>query len=304
MANARPVAIVTDSTADLPDDIVARRGISVVPLSVRFGEESFLDGIDITPAVFLQRLTASSELPKTSQPSVAAFEAVFRSHVDAGRNVICITIGSKLSGTHNAARLAADAVAPDRIRIVDSGATAMHMGIVLLETADAVDAGASLAVADEIAHETSRRTRFLVLLDTLDYVYRGGRIGKAAHLFGSMLSIKPIIGFRDGEVIPVERARTWRKALARLVDLIAEQASIDRLVIGHAGNPSDAAELQRLLAHLVPPDRLLITEAGPVLLTYSGPGAVAVAALRRDDRNGRSSTLTTAGGMTGRGSAR
>jgi DegV family protein with EDD domain len=295
MAASRPVAIVTDSTADLPADVANRLGVTVVPLTVRFGQESFLDGVELSPAAFLQRLTTSAELPKTSQPTVAAFDSAFRRLVESDHDVLCITIASKLSGTHNAARLAAEAVPSDRIRVLDSGATAMQQGIVILEAIDAVEAGGSLEQVRHAAVDAIARTQFLVALDTLDYVYRGGRIGKAAHLMGSVLAIKPLLTFRDGEVQPLERARTWRKALTRLVELAEAAAPIDRLLIGHAGNASDALELKRRLEHLVPPDKLLIAEAGPVLLTYSGPGAVAVAALRSNDRNGRSSTLEPTG---------
>lgn len=295
MNASRPVAIVTDSTADLPRELAQELGVAVVPLTVRFGEESFLDGVELSPTAFLRRLTTEVELPKTSQPTVAAFGTIFTRLIDAGNDVVCITIASKLSGTHNAARLAADGLLNDRIRVLDSGATAMQQGIVVLESAAAANAGESLAGVCRIAEETIARTTFLVALDTLDFVYRGGRIGKAAHLMGSVLSIKPLLTVRDGEVLPVERARTWKKALTRLVELTEASAPIDRLLIGHAGNPSDAADLKRRLAHLVPADRLLIAEAGPVLLTYSGPGAIATAVLKSADRNGRSSTLDAAG---------
>jgi DegV family protein with EDD domain len=294
MAASRPVAIVTDSTADLPADLVSRMDIRVVPLSVRFGEETFLDGVELTPAAFLARLTTTSELPKTSQPPVAAFETVFRELTDAGHDVACITIAANLSGTHNAARLAAESVAPDRVRVIDCGGTAMHQGIVVLEACDAARGDASLDRVVEAARGAVARAQMFVVLDTLDYVYRGGRIGKASHLVGSMLAIKPILTLRDGEVLPVERARTWRKAVNRLVELTEALAPVERLLIGHAGNPSDAAELRRRLEHLVPSDRLLIAEAGPVLLTYAGPGGIATAVLR-NDRSGGSATLRVSG---------
>jgi DegV family protein with EDD domain len=269
--------------------------VNVVPLSVRFGEESFLDGVELSPGEFLQRLQSIAELPKTSQPAVSAFEAVFRRLVDEGNDVICVTISARLSGTHNAARLAAEAVDPQRIRVVDSGSTAMSQGLVVLETADCAQHGADLDRVRAVAIDTASRSNLLAALETLDYVHKGGRIGKAAHLVGSMLAIKPIVTVRDGEVHPVERTRTWRKALTRVVELTEAFGPLDRLIIGHAGNPSDAAELKNRLGHLVRPDRLLIAEAGPVLITYAGPGAVATGALRTSDRNVRSSTLEASG---------
>lgn len=295
MAQTRRVAVVTDSTADLPSEVVASTGVIVVPLSVRFGEESFLDGVEMAPAEFLERLQSAADLPKTSQPPVSAFESAFRRLVDAGNDVVCVTISAKLSGTHNAARLAAEAIDPDRIRIVDSGATAMSQGIVVLEGADIAQQGGDLEHVHDAVVDSVARSNLFAALETLDYVYKGGRIGKAAHLVGSVLAIKPILTIRDGEVVPVERARSWRKALTRLGELTEALEPLDRLIIGHAGNPTDAEALKQRLGHLVPADRLLVVEAGPVLITYAGPGAVATGGLVSGDRNVRSSTLELSG---------
>jgi DegV family protein with EDD domain len=249
----------------------------------------------LKPAEFLRLLQAASELPKTSQPTVTAFQSTFRRLVDEGKDVLCITLASKLSGTFNAARLAADSVGPERIRVVDSGVTAMALGLIVNESATAARSGANLDSVMAVAAEAVERVNLFAALETLDYVHKGGRIGKAAHFVGSALAIKPIVTVRDGEVLPVERTRTWRKALTRLAELTEALGPLEALIVGHAGNPADAQELRERLKHLVPPERLFIAEVGPVLTTYAGPGAVATGVLVARDGNARSSTLEMVG---------
>ncbi|MGH2561793.1 MAG: DegV family protein [Thermomicrobiales bacterium] len=269
------VTVVTDSTADIPAALARSLGIRVVPLSVQFGEQTFLDGIELSAAEFLAKLVTSSELPKTSQPPTTAFESIFREEVDAGRQVVCLTIASRLSGTFNSARLAAEAVAPDRIHVVDSGTVTMHLGWgAVVAATEGAGADADQVIA--AARGAIARGHLYALLETLEYVYRGGRIGKAAQVFGSVLAIKPILTVRDGEVTPLERVRTWRKALDRMAELARGHAPLDSLAILHAGNPTDAAALADRLSDLVPPERLVTAEAGPVISTYAGPGAVGV----------------------------
>jgi DegV family protein with EDD domain len=270
------VLVVTDSTADVPKALAESVGLTIVPLSVRFGERTYLDGVDLGPTEFLRLLKSSTELPKTSQPATTAFESVIRSAVDAGRSVACFTIASRLSGTFNAARLAAETVDSTRVRVVDSGTVTMHLGWGAVAAARTAAAGASLDEVVAAGTETLRRTRLYALLETLDYVYKGGRIGKASQLVGSVLAIKPILSVRDGEVIPIERVRTWKKALDRIAELAREQAPLESLAVMHIGNAADADDLVGRLADLVPRERIVVTEAGPVIATYAGPGAVGV----------------------------
>ena len=276
---SRPVAVVTDSTADLPSSLAATPNITVVPLSVRFGERAYLDQVELGPDEFLTQLRAATTLPTTSQPPVTAFEAAFRTALDAGCDILCITLASALSGTHNAARLAAEAVGADRVRVVDSGTVTMRLGWAALAAARAAMGGADLAGAEAAARAALERAHLYCVLDTLDYVYRGGRIGRASQLVGSVLSIKPILTVRDGEVIPVERVRTWRKALDRMVELARSHAPLAELAVLHVGNPADARTLADRLDELVPDGAVLVTEAGPVIATYAGPGAVGVVPL-------------------------
>lgn len=277
MANWRQVLIVTDSTSDLPQHFVDDLGIVVVPLNIAFGSESFRDGIDLTPTAFLSKLQGSAALPKTSQPPVTAFESVFREAIERDRDVVCITISSDLSGTLNAARLAADATDPDRIHIVDSRATTMQEGWVVVEAARKAKDGADAAAVAETARNAIPRTRLYAVLRTLDYVHKGGRIGKAQQLVGSALAIKPILGFVDGVLVPVERVRTWKKAVARITALVTPTPT--DIAVLHSDNIEDAQRVAADLQRLYPRATIGISYAGATISTYAGPGALGVAVL-------------------------
>lgn len=277
MADRQNVLVVTDSTADIPRQWADDLGIVVVPLTVMFGTESFRDGIDLSPTEFLDRLREAPTLPTTSQPPVTAFETVFRDARERGQDVVCVTISADLSGTHNAARLAADAVDPERIRIVDSRAMTMQEGWVAIAAARRAREGASFDQVGEAAEAAISRAKLYAVLRTLDYVHKGGRIGRAQQLVGSALAIKPILGVVDGIVTPVERVRTWKKAVTRVAELITP-APTDILVI-HSDNLDDAQGVAAKLRHSYPDARIDIGWAGAAIATYAGPGAVGVAAL-------------------------
>lgn len=275
MATAtRPVTVVVDSTADIPPHLAAEVGLRVVPLLVRFGEQTYRDGVDLDAEGFLRLLTSTSTLPQTSQPPTTAFETVFREAIEAGNDVVCLTIASRLSGTYNSARLAAEAVDAARIHVIDSNTLTLHLGWGAIAAARAARNGANANDVTAIAMSTLQRGRLYALLETLDYLHRGGRIGRAAQIVGSMLHIKPILTVQDGEVVPLERVRTWRKALERLVELTRQDAPLEALAVMHVGNPSDAHAIAERLADLIPSDQILVTQAGPVIATYAGPGAV------------------------------
>lgn len=275
MATAtRPVTVVVDSTADIPPHLAEEVGLRVVPLLVRFGEQTYRDGVDLDAEGFLRLLTSTSALPQTSQPPATAFEAVFHEALEVGRDVVCLTIASRLSGTYNSARLAAEALDASRIQVIDSNTLTMHLGWGAIAAARAARNGASASDVVAIAVSTLQRGRLYALLETLDFLYRGGRIGRAAQLVGSMLNIKPILTVQDGEVVPLERVRTWRRAIERLVELTRQDAPLEALAVMHVGNPGDAQAIAERLADLIPSDQVLIAQAGPVIATYAGPGAV------------------------------
>jgi len=273
----QPVLVVTDSTSDIPESLSADLGISVVPLNVSFGNDTYRDGIDLSPTEFLDRLSASSALPKTSQPPVTEFESVFRAAVDRGQDVVCVTISSQLSGTWNAARLAAESVSTERIRVIDSRSVTMQLGLVAVAAARVARNGESL---DDVASEATAaigRVKLVAVLQTLDYVYKGGRIGRASQLVGSALAIKPILSVVDGVLVPVERVRTWKKAVGRLPDMIPPTPT--DIAVLHSRNEADAQVLIDRLRTAYPETRFSLGYAGAVIMTYAGPGAVGIAAL-------------------------
>lgn len=276
----RPVTMVTDSTSDIPDDVQRAFDITVVPLLVRFGDEVFKDGIELSAAGFLTKLRDSGSTPKTSQPAVSDFEAVFRDALQRGNDVLCVTISAQLSGTYNAARLAADAVDPDRVLVIDSGAVTMQLGFAAMEGARAARDGADLADVERAVRDALDRSRLFAVLKTLDYLYQGGRIGKVAQVFGSALAIKPILHLDEGIVVPLERVRTWNRALDRVGTLVEDLAPLSDLAVLHCDNTVDAQKLVDRLGHFVERSRIVVTHAGPVISTYAGPGAVGVALLR------------------------
>lgn len=277
MSDRQPVLVVTDSTADIPVHLAKSLGIEVVPLTISFDTESFLDGIDLTPAEFIARLRLAPNLPKTSQPPVTAFETVFRDARERSRDIVCITISADLSGTNNAARLAAGLVDPEHIRIVDARATTMQLGWVAIAAARLAQQGADFDQVSRAAESAIPRAKLYAVLQTLDYVYKGGRIGRAQQLVGSALAIKPILGVVDGVVTPVERVRTWKKAIARAGDLITPTPT-DIMVL-HSDNLADAQSLAERLSLAYPEATMEINFVGATITTYAGPGAIGVAAL-------------------------
>lgn len=277
MADRQHVLVVTDSTSDIPQHMADDLGIVVVPLTITFGSESFQDGIDLTPTAFLSKLRGSPVLPKTSQPPVAAFESVFREALDRDRDVVCITISADLSGTHNAARLAAEGLGSDRIQIIDSRATTMQEGWVVVEAARKAQTGADAAEVAAAARDAIPRSKLYAVLQTLDYVHKGGRIGKAQQLVGSALAIKPILSVVDGVLVPVERVRTWKKAVTRITELVTP-TPID-IAVMHSDNLEDAERVAADLRRTYPQAHIDISYAGATISTYAGPGALGVAAL-------------------------
>ncbi len=271
---SRPVVIVVDSTLDVPAGVAVDLGIQIIPLNVQFGDESFLDQVEMSSEEFLHRLTSSPDLPKTSQPAPARFEEAFRAATESGHDVLCITLASDLSGTYNSARLAAEAVDPERIRVIDSQSVSLAGGFMAIAAARAVRGGAGLTEATALVEPMPARTSLYAALDTLEFLHKGGRIGRASALVGSLLSIKPIIRIRDGQVQPVERVRTWRKAMDRLGTLAGEHAPAEHLGVMHVGNVPDGQRLADRIAPVIPSGHVSLGELGPVVATYGGPGLV------------------------------
>ena len=280
MTDHQRVTVVTDSTADIPPELADELRIEVVPLRVNFGQESYRDRVDLSTDELLARMEAAPSLPTTSQPTAGEFAAVFQEAIDAGRDVVCVTIGSKLSGTFQAANMAAEQVAPDRIDVIDGATTTMHLGWPAVAGARVARSGGDRdAVAAEVRSAQARSNLFVVL-KTLDYVYRGGRIGKVGQLVGSALNIKPIISVRDGRVVPIERIRTWKKALRRIVELTLEEGDLSDIMVMYVGEREDADAIVAELQSRFPDTNILLGRAGAVVSTHVGPGSVAIATLR------------------------
>jgi DegV family protein with EDD domain len=272
-----PVKIVTDSVADIPAAIARDLGISVVPLVLRFGSETYFDGVDLTSDEFYEKLRTSADFPATSVPSPAACAEAFEAAAAGGNEVLAITLSSKLSGTYNSALQGkALAARAGRIEVMDSGWAAIAEGFIVMEAARA---GASLEEAMNAARVTASRVDFLAAFDTLDYLRRGGRIGAAAGLVGSLLRINPLINLRDGVVHPVGRTRSRAKALDALVSFAGSFAHIEELAVGNAACEPDAEALIERLGSIYPRDRILRTRLTPVMGSHTGPGLIIVAVL-------------------------
>jgi fatty acid kinase fatty acid binding subunit len=274
------IRLVTDSTADIPLDQAQADGITVVPLTVFFGDEAYLDGVDLDNASFNSKLHASKELPRTSQPSPAAFQEAYTHLIDEGADaILSVHLSSKLSGTYQSACTARDTL-PDTVKkipieIIDSKNISIAMSRSIMRAAQEARKGLGLSeikahILDELAH-----TRILAVLDTLEYLKRGGRIGGARAFLGNMLSVKPIISLKDGEVIPVEQPRTRSKAYARVAELMQEMGKIEHASI--AESSEGFAEQLAQVIRTVYAGELAIYKLGAVLGTYTGPGTAAVA---------------------------
>jgi DegV family protein with EDD domain len=274
------VAIVTDSTANIPKDVVEEYQIQVIPLHLHWGEETFLDGVDILPEEFYTRLKQSNVNPTTSQPTPAAFKDVYEKLLEGGFEIINILISSKLSGTVDSA-VQAKSFFPDApIEIVDSQSTAMAMGFQVLAVTRAVADGASLAECKSLAEKTIKHTGVVFAVDTLEFLHRGGRIGGGARFLGTALKMKPILELKEGRVESVERVRTRKKSLDRLVELVVERVggrTPVRLAALNAAARDDAQWLMKQISQRLNPTEMVFSEVSPVIGTHAGPGTVAIA---------------------------
>lgn len=276
------VRVATDSCSGIPADLAQEHGIEVIPLTVRFGEEAFRDGVDMTAEEFYRRLPSAADLPKTSQPSVAEFLEVFDRLAGEGdtAGILVVTLSHKLSGTYASAVQAAREFNRVPVEVVDSLSTSVPQTFAALAASRAADRGASLEEAAAAAREVAGRCRLYATLDTLEYLRRGGRIGRAAAWAGAVLQIKPVITLDGGEVAPVARLRTRAKAVEFILDRLGAEIKRDRPLhagIIHATSPQEAADLAEEVRKRFQPEELIISGLTPVLGTYAGPGVLGVA---------------------------
>ncbi len=267
------VKIVTDSTADLPTDVVKALGITVVPLTVRFGQESFLDGVELSSEAFFQRLAASKALPTTSQPSPGVFLETYRKLLDAGPQVVSVHISEKLSGTLNSARQAKDQLPGSAIETLDSQQATLGLGLVVMAAAKAVQQGASLVEAVAVAREAVGQVQVFGILETLEYLQKGGRIGKVRALVGSLLKVRPMITVREGVPHSLGLARSRNQAMQYLLTVARERAPLKQAAVVYSTTPQEAEQLADQVQQYVQNGKVLMARFGPVLGTYVGPGA-------------------------------
>lgn len=282
MTTQSPVHIITDSSCDLSDAAVAELGITIVPLEIRFGTETFVDRVELSTAEFWERCRSDPELPSTAAPAPGAFAQACQRAVDAGApEVVVITLSGDLSATIEAAQQAAVAHAELRCHVVDSRSVSAGLGLIVIAAAELAADGASGAAIVDFVQAVAPRVRIHAALDTLENLRKGGRIGAAQSLLGSVLSIKPLITVTDGRVEPAGKQRTRTRALAHLVDLVsAERANIDRLAVMHA----DCADIDEFVARVAPltdaePEVMMI---GPVVGAHAGVGTIGVVFIERE----------------------
>jgi DegV family protein with EDD domain len=277
-----PVRIVTDSTSDIPRDVADELRITVIPLTISFGAQSFRDAIDLTADDFYERLRTTKSLPTTSQPPPALFEHAYR-HLTSLGDVVSIHLSHKFSGTIENARNVAAQVAPDRITVVDSGSASMGLGLCVIAAARAAMRGASREECAGIAASVARRLDIAVAFETLEYLRRGGRIGRARAFVGGLLHLKPILTVRDGEAFPVTRARSRARAIEELFSLTRKHARITEVAVLHTTTPDDAAALAERVRAALPDATLHVGRFGPVLGVHGGPGMIGIAVVADDE---------------------
>ena len=278
------IAVVTDSTSDLPADIAKQHGITIVPLNVHIEDETYLDGVTISADEMYLRLPDQKTIPTTSAPSVGSFIEAYEKLSESHDAIISIHLSSKLSLTHNSAvQAAADLNEKGaKIEVVDTEQASMALGWIAVQAAEKIAAGGSLEEAVGLAKSASIRASFIGMVDTLEYLVRGGRIGKAQGFVGSMLRIRPILTLTEGVAHPAGRARNRSKGIARLKEMVAEAAPLDKLAILYTTDKDVAETIADAVAEHSPEARPVVAQLGPVVGNYLGPGTLGLGLIRSE----------------------
>ncbi len=275
------IAIVTDSTAYIPKDLVAKYDISVAPCVLIFGEEEYRDGVDIQPIDFYKRLATSEVMPTTSQVAVSDFKSLFEKlHAD-GKEILAVLVSDQLSKTSNSADLATQMLPDITIEIVNSESVAMALGFQVLAAARTAEKGGTLAECKAAAEAAKDKTGVVFAVDTLEFLHRGGRIGGASRFLGTALKLKPLLEVTNGKVEPIERVRTSKKAHARLLEIISERVAEHdgeiRLAALHANAVEESRELLTQASKQLGAVETIYSEVSPVVGTHCGPGTIGIA---------------------------
>ncbi len=279
------VKIVTDSLSDITSDIAEGLGITVVPLTVFFGKESFLDRVTITTDEFYYRLTHNAVWPTTTQPPPGDFLDVYNKLAEETNEILVVTLSTKLSGTYESALNAKGLVEKEcRIEVIDSLTVAMGLGLIVIAAAKAAQSGAKLDELTALVRRAMTRSNFIAYFDTLKYLAKGGRIGKAQGLLGSLLSVKPLLTVKDGEIAPLTRVRSLGAGMDYLYNFITGFSNIEELAVEHTTAPDEADKLVERLSSTFPKERIYRSTVSPVLGVYGGPGAMAVTVLESESK--------------------
>lgn len=275
----KKVAIVVDSTAFIPPDLIEKYNLHVIPLIVNWEGEGYRDNIDIKPDEFYTRLKTAKEMPTTSQPSAGEFHDLFSKLAESYESILAIVISNELSGTLASAKAARDMMPDYPIELVDSRNTAMALGFMVLAAAKAVENGADYKEAAEVARSLVDKTRLIFVLDTLEFLHRGGRIGGAQRFIGSMLAVKPLLHVLEGKVESLASVRTKRKAVKHMLDIFEEEvkgkSNIHAVVLNTLAR-DEAEDVAEEVKRRINPVEFFITDLSPVIGTHVGPGAVGV----------------------------
>jgi DegV family protein with EDD domain len=275
------IKIVTDSTAYLPQDVIQKYDIRVVPLYVHFGREAFKEGVELSTPEFYARLKDAAELPTTSQPSVGQFYEVFEELTRAGHEIVTLTISHKLSGTYSSAIAAQQMLPGAGISVIDSLSTSVGLQLMVEAATKAAASGASRQDIVALIEDIKQKMYVLFVVDTLEYLAKGGRIGNAKAFLGTMLKIKPILILQDGAIEPLEQVRSKRKAITQMLNLIAERVngngSRAQVAVTHALVPEEAQEVSQEIVNRLGCGEPCMSMVGPVIGTHTGPGVIGIA---------------------------
>jgi DegV family protein with EDD domain len=274
------IAVVTDSTADLPANVYEENSIRVVPLHVRFGDETYREGVDLSSEEFYSKLASHKVMPRTSQPAPHEFEAVYRQLMDESDSIISIHMSSKLSGTYQSANIAADAIGTENIHVIDSNSVSAGTGLLALEAVRLSKLDTTVQEIVDKIEAIKTRLRLFFTVDTFEYMVKNGRIGKGTAFLGALLSIRPILAIANGEVEPIEKLRGSRdRALMRLAEVVADSMPKGRPLRGavvHAVEPERGKAVKQALEELLPVEDLLTCSLGAGIGSHSGPGTIGV----------------------------
>jgi len=272
-----PVKIVTDSSADLPAELVQELGITVVPLYVRFGEEVYREQVDISLDEFYQKLEHGHIHPVTIQPSPQDFATAYQEVAPGADGIVSIHISSKLSGTFNSALQGKAMIEKDcPIEVIDSQSVTVGLGLICIAAATMAKAGESLSSVVKEVKQIIPDIHLLNLLDTLKYLALGGRIGKAKALLGSILNVKPLITLKEGEVVPAGQVRSRSKGIERLFDFVESAPNIEDLAVAYNTTPDEAQALAKRLGSIFTKETIKVARLGTTLGVHMGPGSLAI----------------------------